>query len=85
MIRMQSVKNDLTQAVKCLSSWTTAKGDQMADERDLKSFRDAILRCCADYNADDAVRTVASDRTASHRALDRLVPVMRGLVDATKQ
>jgi hypothetical protein len=65
----------------------------MPADEDLKLLRDNLLRCCTDYDADQAVRTMASalitliigttpDRAAAHRCLDRLrEPVMRGLVD----
>ena len=27
-------------------------------ENDLKSLRDALIRCCEDYNADEAIRAI---------------------------
>jgi NifU-like protein involved in Fe-S cluster formation len=61
-------------------------------ENDLKSLRDALIRCCEDYNADEAIRALASamttlligataDRAAALEAFDRLVKVMRDHVE----
>jgi hypothetical protein len=58
----------------------------MTDD-DLKPLRDALIRCCADHNADQAVRAVASalttiligctpDQAAALAALEKLVKVM---------
>jgi|SRR4051812_17098931 hypothetical protein len=61
-------------------------GGPLADDH-LKALRDALIRCCEDYNADEAIRATASamttlfigataDRDAAHDALERLVRVM---------
>ena len=63
----------------------------MADDH-LKPLRDALIRCCEDYTADQAIRAMASalttiiiggtrDRAAAHEALARLVRVMRAHVE----
>ena len=60
-------------------------------EYDLKSLCDALIRCCEDYNADEALRAMASamitiligttpDRAAARDALERLVWIMHDQV-----
>ena len=63
----------------------------MADDH-LKPLRDSLLCCCTGYNADDAIRAVAStlatliigctrDQTAAHDALNMLIAAMRGHIE----
>jgi hypothetical protein len=63
----------------------------MADDH-LKPLRDALIRCCEDYTADQAIRAMASalttiiiggtrDRAAAHDAIERLVWVMKDHIE----
>lgn len=63
----------------------------MADDN-LKPLRDALIRACEGYDADQAIRAMASamttiligstkDRDQALAALDRLYGVMRGHVE----
>jgi hypothetical protein len=65
----------------------------MADDH-LKALRDALIRCCEDYDVDQASRAMASalttiiiggtrDRASAHEALERLVWVMKDHIEAT--
>jgi hypothetical protein len=56
-------------------------------EEDLKRLRDDLIRCCEDYNVDQAIRAMASalttllvaataDQTAALAAFEKLVKVM---------
>ena len=67
----------------------------MADDH-LKALRDSLIRCCEGYNADEAVRGMASalttiiiggtpDRAAAHAALERLFWTMCDHVEAVAQ
>jgi hypothetical protein len=58
----------------------------MTDD-DLKPLRDALIRCCEDYNVDQAIRAMASalttlligataDQASALAALEKLVKVM---------
>jgi len=62
------------------------------DEDELKALRDKLIRACEDYDADQAIRAMASalttlligctaDKEAAHAALDRLYGVMRDHIE----